>query len=201
MGKYRVIGAGVLLVCMAVGFLGIEIVGDAQASAVTEKIRWDIISLENGDLPAQAGGVAFALANDQSSIRLSGSGSFGPTVFDSVSGGGDWTTFDPAGNETGTGTYVVTGLISYVGAPGNFPVPEDMDLIGNPEDARAGLAHLSVVYSDGSSGVLVVSCRLVESPETMFEGVINSKDFVSYSNYVPNVAGIDANRTVFHAVP
>jgi hypothetical protein len=79
------------------------------------------------------------------------------------------------------------------------------DLIGNSADARAGLAVLRIKYSDGSLGVLVISCHLFPgpsgipgSPPSVFEGITVSKGFVDFFDRVPPVGGVDANRTLFH---
>jgi hypothetical protein len=60
--------------------------------------------------------------------------------------------------------------------------------------------HLQIAYSDGSTGVLTVSCHLVGTPDTVFEGITTSKGFVTYFSRVPPVPGVDANRTLFHVV-
>ena len=95
---------------------------------------------------------------------------------------------------------MVTRLVRFDVAPGTLT---PADAIGNKADARAGLAVLSVRYSDGSRGVLVVSCHLAGppgSPESIFEGITASKSFVDYFNRVPPSAGVNANRTAFHVL-
>jgi hypothetical protein len=62
----------------------------------------------------------------------------------------------------------------------------------------AGLAVLEVEYSDGSEGVLVVSCRLAGTATSVFEGIAASKDFVTYNRNIEPIAGVNANRTLFH---
>ncbi len=74
-----------------------------------------------------------------------------------------------------------------------------VDLIGDKADARAGLAVLRISYSDGSEGVLVVSCKLpVGTPDSVLEGITASKGFTDFWNRVAPVDGVNANRTVFH---
>jgi hypothetical protein len=41
----------------------------------------------------------------------------------------------------------------------------------------------------------------VGTPDTVFEGVNASKGFVHYYDNVAPVAGVDANRTLFHVSP
>jgi hypothetical protein len=92
----------------------------------------------------------------------------------------------------------VTGFIKFNVAPGALP-PTVIDNIGNAANAHSGLAFLRILYSNGSRGVLTVSCHLpVGSPAGLFEGITVSKDFVDYWNHDLPVPGVDGNRTVFH---
>src|SRR5881628_1046154 len=111
-----------------------------SASASNHHMRWDIISVNFGTGTVSAGGVASAFANDNSKITLTGTGTFrsNPGHPQDVTGGGTWET------STGSGTYEVTGFVSYVLAPGTFPLPNDN--IGNPADVRAGLVVLKISY-------------------------------------------------------
>jgi len=171
------------------------------AFAGAAHIRWDIISFNPPvDFTLDPGGVAAALANDGSQITFTGSGTFvapagGGGTSSAVTGGGTWATSGPIGVDSGT--YTVTGLVRWEEAPGTLPSPPIIDDIGNAADARAGLVVLRIAYSDGSRGILVVSCHLVGTPDTVFEGVTASKGFVDFWNRVPPVDGVDANRTVF----
>ncbi len=164
-------------------------------------VRWDIISIDFVAGTVSAGGNASAKANEfptPSKITVTGSGTFETSAgSDDVTGGGSWQTFDPAGNPTASGTYTVTRLVRFDVAPGTFP-PQFTDNIGNAADARAGLAVLSIRYSDGSRGILVVSCHNNGTPDSVFEGITASKGFVDYWNRVPPSPGVNANRTVFH---
>jgi hypothetical protein len=176
-------------------------VGDGGADSAAH-MSWDIISVNFATGTLSAGGIASAKANDNSKITLSGSGTFvapagGGGTSSGVKGGGDWETFNPAGASTGSGTYEVTGLVRWEPAPGTPPLPNDN--IGDPADNRAGLAVLRISYSDGSRGILVVSCHLVGTPDSVFEGVTASKGFVDYWNReAPPAPPGDANRTTFH---
>src|SRR5437667_12410108 len=102
-------------------------------------MRWDIISVNFATGTVSAGGVASALANDNSKITLTSTGTFrsNPGNPQDVTGGGSWTTYASGGSATASGTYEVTGLVSHVLAPGPLPLPADN--IGNPADPRAGL--------------------------------------------------------------
>jgi hypothetical protein len=76
-----------------------------------------------------------------------------------------------------------------------------VDLIGDPAERSAGLVVLRVAYSDGEQGTLVVSCHLVGTPDSVFEGITASKGFVDYWNREAPVGGFapgNANRTLFH---
>ena len=82
--------------------------------------------------------------------------------------------------------------------------------IGDLTDNRAGLLFVKIAYSDGSRGVLVVSCRLPGGPDfvtrpaapaSIFEGITASKSYTDYWNRVPPIGApnpVDGNRTLFH---
>ena len=166
------------------------------------KLRWDIVSVNFSTSTLSAGGIASARANDGSKITLKGSGTFKLDDAEEVTGGGTWTTFDPKGATTGSGTYKVTRFVKWDLAPGTFALAHDN--IGNPLDFRAGLVFLRIRYSPGGeSGILVVSCAAGgTSPPTIFEGITASKGFVDYWNReAPPAPPGDANRTNFHVVP
>jgi hypothetical protein len=89
--------------------------------------------------------------------------------------------------------------VSFTVAPGTPPLP--IDNIGNLTDNRAGLLFVTIQYSDGSTGVLTVSCHLVGTPNSVFEGIRVSKGFVDYWNGNPPPAPPgNANRTTFHVL-
>ena len=173
-----------------------------------QTVRWDIISVI--PILGSPGGVAFARGNDGSTIRLTGSGTFivspepGVTL-GNVTGGGTWQTFTgsaagvPGTVPAASGTYIVTGLVHWEPAP--TAPPPAVDPIGNPAEAASGLAVLRISYSDGSRGILTISCRRQGIPITVFEGITASKGAVTFFNPVPDVTGIDANRTLFHVSP
>ena len=180
-------------------------------------IRWDIISITkfdpvNGNI-IEANGMASASAQNKSMITVTGSGTFTVGDSDDVTGGGTWQIVAPPPDSTMTrGSYRVTGLVRFDVAPG-AQTSTTKDLIGDGTlaDNRAGLAFLRVAYSDGSKGILVVSCDLpgnpppgpAGSPDTLFEGITASKGFVDYWNREAPVAKpvpVDGNRTLFHVV-
>src|SRR5881409_2707044 len=103
-----------------------------SASAGNHHMRWDIISVNFATGTVSAGGVASALANDNSKITLTSTGTFrsNPGNPQDVTGGGSWTTYASGGSVTGSGTYEVTGLVSYVLAPGTFPLRSEERRVG-----------------------------------------------------------------------
>jgi hypothetical protein len=166
--------------------------GDGQEEET--RVRWDIIHFTSFNPPTvEAGGRSAALAEDMSKLTLSGSGTFVVGDSEEVTGGGTWEIRDRGGNLTGSGTYRVTRLVRWEVAPGR-PGPALVDRIGNVADLRAGLAHLRIRYSDGSQGILIVSCHLLTSPDAIFEGITASKGFVDFWSR----AG--PNGTLFHAI-
>ena len=179
--------------------------GSAAAGSSHLRYRWDIIHIDFAAGTLGPGGQASAIAEDGSTITLTGHGTFvaGKHVGDhQVTGGGTWQTFDAAGNSTGQGTYQVTSFVSFVVAPGAFPPLQD--LIGNPRRARSGLLFVTIRYSNGSTGVLTVSCRLPgppPGPASMFEGIRVSMGYVDYWNgTAPPPPPGNGNRTVFHII-
>jgi hypothetical protein len=167
-------------------------------------VRWDIISIPQFTpvVIFNPGGQASAVAMGTvgAKITLTGSGTFVPEEPGAVTGGGTWQTFDMTGTQTGMGTYQVTGLVKWNEGPGTQP-PGSINNIARIADFRAGLAVLAIAYSDGSRGILVVSCRapmggLATSPE----GTSVSKD-VLFFNMVAPTPNVDGNRTAFHLVP
>lgn len=159
-------------------------------------IRWDTISLTfpGGVGTINPGGSDYALAADLTTIKISGHGTFGGGV--PPTGGGVWATSGPSG--TASGTFKVTGLVKFDAAPGSLP-PGFVDNIGDRSTTRSGLAVLRIEYSDGSKGILIISCHQpVGSPSGLFEGITATKGYVDYWDRVPPVPRVNANRTLFH---
>lgn len=193
---------GVVLAGMTAGALSAKAPPGKGPSGKNALMRWDIVSVDFATGTVSAGGQASARAEDGSKITLTGAGTFrsNPGKSQNVTGGGNWTTFAPDGTTvTGSGTYRVSRFVSFVLAPGTPPLPNDA--IGRRENIRAGLLHVRIAYSDGSKGVLVVSCHLVGTPDSVFEGITASKGFVDYWNReAPPAPPGDANRTLFHVL-
>lgn len=191
----RTVGLLIGIAAFALAITGGAVGGSSNNN--NSKIRWDIVSIDFVAGTIDAGGTASALAADGSKITMTGSGTFrsNPGKPQSVTGGGTWTTFAPGGAVAGSGTYAVTGFIDWEVAPGT--APPLTNLFADPANARAGLAFLHIAYSDGSDGVLVVSCALVGTPSSVLEGITASKSFVDYFDPVPPAPGVDANRTLF----
>lgn len=191
-------------------FVGIVAAIVALASvggrADEQVVRWDIINLSPG--PAvNAGGVASAKATnaggtETSTITMTGSGTFEvpekDEEGDDVTGGGTWTI--TTGAITTSGSYKVTGVVLWIEAPGTAGFTDN---IANGADKRAGLAVLRIMYSDGDSGILVVSCSLGGSPNTIFEGITATKGFTDFWKAQPpsgSPTTANANRTLFHVM-
>src|SRR5260370_38638126 len=177
--------------------------------------RWDIVKITSfNPVTAFEGGFASALANDGSRITVTGNGTVAPREPDEVTGGGSWITYAPDGTTvTGNGTYRVQQLVRFDLAPGvqtagaidNIP-----GATGDLTDNRAGLLFVKIAYSDGSKGVLVVSCRLPGGPDlvarpaapaSIFEGITASKVYTDYWNRVPPLGApgpVAGNRTLSH---
>jgi hypothetical protein len=167
-----------------------------------DHVRWDILHQDTATTPPTLtpGGVAFASARNPSTltIKLTGSGTFvGPTsggTSSAVTGGGTWETFSGT-TSTGSGTYEVTKLVSWQFA--RFGLGGFIDLIDDGTSAN-GNAVLRIRYSDGGEGTLGIGCEGPGPGIGIVEGVIATKDHVTYWDAQAPVAGVDANRTLFH---
>jgi len=162
-------------------------------------VRWDIIHLVGGAPPGPvtAGGVPSASAPDGDTITLTGSGTFVAPAGSNggsgaVTGGGTWQT------SSGSGTYRVTELVSFVFANFQSATPVLNDMIGDTNERANGTAVLRVQFSDGQSGVLTVGCHGPGAPPGIFEGIATTKGYKTYYAVHDPVGGVDANRTIFH---
>jgi hypothetical protein len=191
----QILTANVMLAVLAIS-------ATSAAYGAAEAVRWDIISLNTTTTPStlSPGGVAFAAARNPSTltIRLTGSGTFvapasGGTS-SGVTGGGTWATFSD-GTTTASGTYVVRELVSWHFA--NFQTGSFIDQIDDGTRTN-GTAVLRIEYSDGSAGILGVGCHGPGAPAGILEGVIATKNFVTYWDAQAPQPGIDADRTIFH---
>ena len=206
MGDLRISRRQVLQAVGAVGALGAlgvptAVFADEGDEEEETRIRWDLVSIDFVKGTVSAGGKASAIAQDGSAITLTGSGTFALRHRHRrhVTGGGTWTA---TGSVTGSGTYEVERLLSFIRAPGALPSGEQ-DLIGNSADATAGLAFLQIEFSNEQHGVLTVSCALPgppAAPPSVFEGIRVSMGFADFWNGTAPVDGVDANRTIFHIV-
>jgi hypothetical protein len=193
------------MIVLAIGVLAWPRYARADEREAT-KVRWDIVRLSLPGATVNPGGEASAKDNlaVADTITLTGSGTFvapagGSGTSSAVTGGGTWRITTATG--AFVGKYKVTGLVRWAEAPGTFPGTADN--IGDPANFRAGLAVLRIQYSDGSRGILVVSCHGAGTPDTVFEGITASKGYVDFWNRVPpsgTPASANANRTAFHLI-
>ncbi|MGI8423078.1 MAG: hypothetical protein ACR2NO_03005 [Chloroflexota bacterium] len=179
----------------------------AQAAA---PIRWDIVNLNpvTGGLEVSPGGESSASADDSppaqppaagERITYTGNGVFVPGAPRSVSGGGGYVIRNKQGGEIGRGTYRVTELIYWTQGPGTPPPQIVSNRIPDAGTPSAGLAVLRIAYSDGQQGILAVSCQLVDTPNSIFEGVFGTHGAASFwSADAPQTEPfVNANRTLF----
>jgi hypothetical protein len=173
------------------------------------KFRWDIIqiSMSGSVITVFPGGVSTSVAalipaqgtGDDSTITLTGTGTFEPSESHEVTGGGTWATADKFGTPIASGHYKVTELLFWKMSPSDFAATGIIDGFGNPADVRTGLAILRVHYSDGENGIVVVSCSFgPPTPAAAFEGTTATKGFIDYSNPTSK-NGLDGN-TFFHVM-
>ena len=185
-------GAAAVGAISAVGLPSVAFADGADEGST--RIRWDLVDLPFPDV--FAGGDDTASAEDGSTLTLTGSGTFRPGHRGQVTGGGHWTTTNP--DVSGSGTYRVTELVTWVRAPGTLLGTPLIDHIGNAADASPGLAVFRTKYSDGLDGTLVVSCNLNGTPSSVDEGINASRGFVNFFHPAEPGFGKHSNRTVFH---
>jgi hypothetical protein len=168
------------------------------------KIKWNVITIDRSKLPTSAivtaGGMLSAQAENNFKIALTGAGTFRTGEDGEVTGGGTWTTSGSTGTQSGT--YKVTRFVSWEVGPGILPA-KFLDLVGNHADERGGLAVLRIRYSDGSQGVLTVSCNLDGAASAaVFEGITATKGFIDYFQPVMSEAlpPAPATATLFHVI-
>ena len=185
-------------------------VGTRPVHGQAEHVRWDIVSLQfNTPSPGvntvSPGGVAYATTKNPSSmkIKLTGTGNFVAPASGgesgAVTGGGNWETFNGCPSacvSTGSGTYWVTRLVSW--QFGNLAAPVNVDNVEPSAAAANGNAVFRIHYSDGSEGTLGVGCHGPGAPAGIVEGVIATKNYLTYWDAEVPAPLVDKNRTVFH---
>src|SRR5438094_2390163 len=193
--RARYWGLGALLALAATLVLLVALPSTAAGGA--QHVRWDIISLVGGAPPGPinpGGHASAAAANGGDTITLTGSGTFVAPASgggsSAATGGGTWTT------SSGSGTYEVTGLVSWERANDQANVGFIDNIDGGTR--TNGTAVLTIAFSDGSRGVLTVGCHGPGAPPGIFEGVATTKGYTTYYNVQPPAPNMDANRTIFH---
>jgi hypothetical protein len=182
----------------------------SSASDGAQHVRWDLVSLVGGAPPGplNPGGQASATApNGGDTITLTGSGDFvapgSGGGSSAATGGGTWETCSGAltqcspATATASGTYTVTGLVSWVSAGPQSSTPAFIDNIDHGTRTN-GTAVLRIAFSDGRDGVLTVGCHGPGAPPGIFEGIATTKGYTTYYTVQPPAGGVDANRTNFH---
>jgi hypothetical protein len=185
----------------ALGALGVPAAVFAEDDEGGRRVRWDIPLVGSGCV--SPGGTAAAHAADGAQLTITGTGTF-PDVRNrcvkNVTGGGTWS-ITPGTDPhcfMGSGTYRVTELLSWIPTAGHVALTGLSDCIDEPENSSSGLAKFRVRYSNGTHGVLTVSCDLPPAPACIFEGITASMDWEDFYNRDSPAPGVDKNRTVFH---
>jgi hypothetical protein len=176
---FRSVFAGLALAVL----MGLSLLASLTATASAQVFRWDIITFNAQGQPAP-GGRAVALADNVdgniASMTLTGSGTFDISNDSDVTGGGTFIVRNfPNGTIQASGTYRATRLVLFrptSAIPGT-------NLLG-------GLAVLSIHYSDGAEGIIVVNCT-INAPPQETEGVTTTKGTVDFWS-------IQGGHTVFH---
>ena len=186
-----IVGRGLILITGAL----LLVAGSApSAFAQAEHVRWDLVIFAPPTV--SVGGTSTAAAQDNSTITMTGSGTFvapggGPGSNASATGGGTWKACNAAGTVCTSGTFVVTGLVRWDQEPGKSLPPVITNDTIDDGTPTAGLVVLRIAYSDGSNGTLVVSCNLPPPNPQMFEGITATKSVVDYWRHINGV-------TLFH---
>ena len=180
----KFVGRGLILITGAL----LLVAGSApSAFAQAEHVRWDLVIFAPPTV--SVGGTSTAAAQDNSTITMTGSGTFvapggGPGSNASATGGGTWKACNAAGTVCTSGTFVVTGLVRWDQEPGKSLPPVITNDTIDDGTPTAGLVVLRIAYSDGSNGTLVVSCNLPPPNPQMFEGITATKSVVDYWRHI-----------------
>jgi hypothetical protein len=150
------------------------------------------------------GGSDSAVNNDANGkpklrITITGSGTFSSWDSTNVTGGGDYTISDLQGNVMDNGSYTVTALVSWVldSLSPSPPVQVNNITGSSAEDFRNGMAIFRIAFTDGSKGILVVSCAGPGATQNPYEGISITKGVVHFQVPDPPVPNVDGNRTGF----
>ena len=173
-----------------------------------DKLRWDMISVQfrapSAPNIVSAGGSDSAVNNDANGkpkqrITITGSGTFSPWDPTDVTGGGDYMIRDLNGNVVDSGSYTVTALVSWILDALSPSPPVQVNNITNTsaEDFRNGLAVFRIAFTDGSRGLLVVSCAGPGATDKPFEGISVIKGAVHFQVPDAPTPNVDGNRTGF----
>jgi hypothetical protein len=81
----------------------------------------------------------------------------------------------------------------------NPNAPTLTDTIADGTKASGGNAILRIAYSDGKEGILGIGCSQADSIAGIQEGVIATKGYLTYWSAEAPTAGVDGDRTLFHA--
>src|SRR5438552_15578719 len=160
--------------------------GGGSIARGQEKIRWDMISVQfrapSAPNIVSAGGADSAVNNDATGmpklrITITGSGTFSPWDPTDVTGGGDYTIRNLKGDVVDSGSYTVTALVSWVLDSLSPSPPVVVNNVTNTsaEDFLNGLAIFRIAYTDGSKGILVVSCAGPGASEKPYAGISDNK--------------------------
>jgi hypothetical protein len=179
---------GTTMKCGKAGFMGLFLIlmvtaGAPVLSAEAVHVTWNMITVSFTPAPhLNPGGSAQAIASDNSIITITGSGTFATSESEressrAVTGGGTWTIV--SGSGTTAGAFVVTELVRWEQSTpfAGFGITDN---VGDINKAFGGLAVLRVAYSDGSQGILTISCQAPADPPAIFEGMIVSKGVIQY---------------------
>jgi hypothetical protein len=197
----------ILVSMIALGVIGLAATPLLASDHDETKVRWDIIqiSVSGSVITVSPGGMSTSVAalipsqgtGDDSTITLTGKGTFEPGERHEVTGGGTWATAKKDGTPIASGTYRVTEFLFWKESGGSLP-PGIIDTIGNPANVVTGLAILRVKYSDREEGIIVVSCNFgPPAPAAAFEGTTATKGVVDYSNPI-SAADASTGNTFFH---
>jgi hypothetical protein len=146
-----------LIAAMVLAFSLMSAVGAAADSgSATYQYLLGVSPIEGPDV---------AMASDGSTVTITGQGMLSVHP-NSVSGGGDFTIMDSAGNVTASGTWTATSLSSFVSYGCGT-------LFGNPVPPNycGGQAMIQVQLSSGQTATLMVYCLVGTPPAGKEEGV------------------------------
>jgi hypothetical protein len=147
---------------VALTIIGILALAPAATQAAPSSVNHATYQFFVGVSPAQFPGVvmgpAVAMAQDGSTVTITGQGTFNAGPDKSVSGGGDYMIQDASGATVASGIWSATQMLGFVNYGSGTPQ-------GTPPNFYGGQAQMKVSLNGLGGGLLDINCTLGDPPQ------------------------------------